>query len=143
VSGECDPLELAARALKHRDRSRHELDRRLEEAGIAAEEREQTLATLERIGYLDDRRFASMRARTLAERGYGDEAIRADLDREGVTAETADAALRGLEPERDRARTLVRRLGGRRSAAVQLLRRGFDPDSVEAALGADVAPGST
>ncbi len=143
MSGECDPLELAARALKHRDRSRHELDRRLEEAGIAAEEREQTLATLERIGYLDDRRFASMRARTLAERGYGDEAIRVDLDREGVTAETADAALRGLEPERDRARTLVRRLGGRRNAAVQLLRRGFDPDSVEAALGADVAPGST
>lgn len=143
MSGECDPLELAARALKHRDRSRRELDRRLEEAGIAAEEREQTLATLERIGYLDDRRFASMRARTLAERGYGDEAIRLDLDREGVTAETADAALRGLEPERDRARTLVRRFGGRRNAAVQLLRRGFDPDSVEAALGADVAPGST
>jgi SOS response regulatory protein OraA/RecX len=143
VTGGCDPLELAARALKHRDRSRHELDRRLEEAGIAAEEREQTLATLERIGYLDDRRFAATRARTLAERGYGDEAIRVDLDREGVTAETADAALRGLEPEYERARTLVRRLGGRRNAAVQLLRRGFDPDSVEAALGADVAPGST
>ena len=66
MSEGCDPLELAARALKHRDRSRNELDRRLEEAGIAADEREQTLATLERIGYLDDRRFAATRARTLA-----------------------------------------------------------------------------
>jgi len=142
VPADCDPLELAARALKHRDRSRHELDRRLEEAGIAVEDREQTLETLERIGYLDDRRFAASRARSLAERGYGDEAIRVDLDREGVTAETAEVAVRGLEPERERARTLVRRLGGRRNAAAQLLRRGFDPDSVEAAVGADVAPGS-
>jgi regulatory protein len=143
VPGECDPLELAARALKHRDRSRHELDRRLEEAGITVEEREKALATLERIGYLDDQRFAATRARTLAERGYGDEAIRLDLDRQGVAGETADAALRGLEPERERARALARRLGGRGNAAVQLLRRGFDPDSVEAVLGADVAPGST
>ncbi|HST16039.1 MAG TPA: RecX family transcriptional regulator [Gaiellaceae bacterium] len=142
MPADCDPLELAARALKHRDRSRNELDRRLEEAGIDASAREQALETLERIGYLDDRRFAATRAHTLAERGYGDEAIRVDLDREGVTAETAEAAVRGLEPEPERARSFVRRLGGRGNAAAQLLRRGFDPDSVEAALGADIAPGS-
>ena len=140
MAGECDPLELAARALRHRDRSRHELDDRLAEAGIEDAERARTLDTLERIGYLDDRRFATARARTLAERGYGDEAIRVDLDRYGLPSDVAAEALGSLEPERDRARALVERLGSRRSTAAQLQRRGFDPDSVEAALG--VAPGS-
>ena len=140
MPGERDPLELAARALRHRDRSRRELDRRLEEVGIEEAERAKTLDTLERIGYLDDRRFAAARARTLAERGYGDEAIRVDLDRHGLASDVADEALGSLEPEPDRARALVLRLGGRRNTAAQLQRRGFDPDSVEAALG--IAPGS-
>jgi len=140
VPGERDPLELAARALRHRDRSRQELDRRLEEVGIEEAERATTLDTLERIGYLDDRRFAAARARTLAERGYGDEAIRVDLGRHGLTSAVAEEALGSLEPEPDRARALVLRLGRRRNTAAQLQRRGFDPDSVEAALG--VAPGS-
>ena len=140
MPGERDPLELAARALRHRDRSRQELDRRLEEVGIEEAERATTLDTLERIGYLDDRRFAAARARTLAERGYGDEAIRVDLDRHGLTSAVAEEALGSLEPEPDRARALVLRLGGRRNTAAQLQRRGFDPDSVEAALG--IAPGS-
>ncbi len=141
----CDPLELAARALKHRDRSRHELDRRLEEAGIAS-----------RRARADARNARADRLprRPALRRDPGTDARRARLRRRGdprrprparaSTAETADAALRGLEPERDRARTLVRRLGGRRNAAVQLasprLRSGRGRSR---AAGPDVAPGST
>ena len=143
MAGRPDPLELATRALRHRDRSRSELDRRLAEGGIAEEERSRTLDTLERVGYLDDRRFAEGRAQTLAGRGYGDDAIRSDLDRQGLGPDVAEDALAGLEPERDRAHALVRRLGGRWNLAAQLLRRGFGEDTVEAVLSSTLRSGSS
>jgi len=54
----------------------------------------------------------------------------------------ASAALSALEPERDRAAALAARLGRSRKTAALLGRRGFDPDAIEAVLGADVAPGA-
>ena len=137
--GASDPVELAARALQHRDRSRHELDERLARAGVGDEERADALATLERVGYLDDARFAAARAEALAGRGYGDEAIRHDLERHGIAAEALAEALAGLEPERERARALVERLGRSVKTARQLARKGFDAESLAAAVGADVA----
>ena len=44
--------------------------------------------------------------RALADRGYGDEAIRFELAREGLDAERVEAAVEGLAPELDRARRL-------------------------------------
>jgi regulatory protein len=112
-------LDVALRALRAADRSRAELDERLRARGYAEEERDGALDELERLGYLDDERTAALRAARLAERGYGDAYIEADLTRRGLPLE---AALAALEPEADRAD----RHGDRGGA--WLARRGFAPE---------------
>jgi regulatory protein len=139
---ERDPVDLAARALQHRDRSRRELDDRLSRAGVGDEERADALARLERVGYVDDARFAAARAEALAGRGYGDAAIRHDLEAHGIDAEGVQVAIGVLDPERERARALVERLGRSMRTARQLARKGFGEESLEAAVGADVAEGA-
>ena len=134
-----DPVALAARALRHRDRSRRQLDERLERAGIAEDERADALETLERVGYVDDGRFAVHRASTLADRGWGDQAIRHLLASDGVPDALADAALSGLEPESARAERLVARLGASPRTAARLRRKGFGEDTVERAAGGSFA----
>lgn len=128
-------LERAARALRTRDRSRGALDRRLALAGVPAAARDAALATLERAGLVDDARVARTRAETLAGRGYGDAAIRAALVREGVAADLAAAAVAELEPEPERARSLVAERGRADARTLRrLTARGFAPETV-----ADVA----
>jgi len=100
----------------------------------------EAIETLERIGYLDDGRFALARAQSLASRGYGDAAILHDHGERGIEGEVAASALAGLEPEHERAEVIAARLGRSRRTAALLARRGFDPAAVEAAIGADVAP---
>ena len=131
---------MAARALRYRDRSKTELDARLERAGVDVDARAEALDTLERIGYVDDVRLAAGRARALADRGYGNQAIAADLESRGVRAAEAAAAIAALPPEHERAAALTERLGAGAKTAALLLRRGFDPEAVEASIGADVAP---
>ena len=63
MPAERDPIDLAARALHHRDRSRRELDDRLARAGVDDDERADALDTLERVGYVDDGRFAAATGR--------------------------------------------------------------------------------
>src|SRR5919204_5713208 len=102
-----DPIELATASLARGDRTRRELDERLERAGIDVEAREAALEALERIGYVDDTRVAVSRAEALAARGQGDEAIRFDLERRGLAASHVEAALAALRPEPERARELA------------------------------------
>jgi regulatory protein len=128
-----DPIEIAARALQHRDRSRRQLDERLARAGVDELERVAALETLERVGYVDDARYAGSRAAELADRGYGDDAIRHLLEQDGIPAAAAAAALDELDPERERAARLVARLGHGPKTASQLSRKGFGDDAVEAA----------
>ena len=123
--GEPNAIDAAARLLRYGDRSRAELEQRLARRGVAPDAAADALATLERVGVLDDERTAALRAETLAARGYGDAWIRADLQRRGLPFE---AALAGLEPERDRAARLVESRG---AAPAWLSRRGFDHDVVE------------
>ncbi len=131
-----DPVDLAAKALQHRDRSRSQIDERLARAGVEDESRADALAALERIGYLDDARFAGQRAASLADRGYGDEAISALLTADGVTAAVAAAAVGALRPEAERAAEIVAKLGGPSpQTAARLARKGFGEDAVEAAAG--------
>jgi regulatory protein len=137
--GEHDPIDLAARALQHRDRSRHELEQRLIRAGIDEDRRTDALDTLERVGYVDDHRFAGARAEALANRGYGDEWIRHDLAEHGVAAEAVAEAIAGVEPEALRAAALVERLGRTAKTGAHLARKGFGEDTLESALGTDVA----
>ncbi len=107
---------VALRALRAADRSRAELEARLAQRGFDESERQHALDELERLGYLDDERTAALRAERLAERGYGDAYIRADLEQRGLAA---DDALAGIEPERER----LARFGDK--GATWLVRRGF------------------
>lgn len=130
-----DALDRAARALRPRDRSRHALEVRLATAGVPAAARGDALDTLERVGLVDDARVATTRAQSLAERGFGDAAIRHDLEGEGVAAELVEEALGGLDPEHERARRLVERRGADLKTARWLAAKGFEAGSIEDALG--------
>jgi regulatory protein len=139
-----EALGAATRALARRDRSVVGLADYLARRGVGRKERAAAVNRLADIGYLDDARFALGRARSLAERGYGDDAVRFELEREGVAADRIDAAVAGLAGERERALSVLR---GSRSALAgirKLAAKGFSADSIEAAaaearidLGAD------
>jgi len=133
-------LSVAGRALARRDLSERRLRERLSRAGVVPAGTDEAVGTLLRAGLVDDERFASARALALAERGLGDAAIRFDLDQQGVAEATAETALAGLEPERDRAQRIVSMRGGGVATARYLARRGFGEDAVEAAAGVPIAP---
>jgi hypothetical protein len=78
------------------------------------------------VGLVDDARTAVRRAEALAERGFGDAAIRYDLEQEGIAPEPVEEALAGLDPERERAgaRGAAR---GRRPHRPLALRPGLRP----------------
>lgn len=128
---ETAPLDLAIRALRHRDRTIAELEERLAAKGIDAAEREETLATLARLGYVDDERFARTRAEQLAGRGSGNALIRHDLEGRGVDAEVVEGALAELEPERERAARIVERRGRSVTTARYLAAKGFGPEALD------------
>ena len=123
--------ELALRALRHRDRSRRDLDRRLERAGIPAAEREQALDALAEAGLLSDARYAEARARVLVARGAGDELIRRDLAQEGIEEEAVESVLAALPPEVERAERLFTRRGADGTALRYLAAKGFSAESLE------------
>jgi SOS response regulatory protein OraA/RecX len=100
-------LARATRALAHRDRSQAAVRRRLAAAGVSVQAAEDAIGALERSGILDDGRAATARAKGLAGRGYGDAAVRFTLEGEGFSGEALEAALAGLTPEAERARTLL------------------------------------
>jgi len=130
-----EALGVAGRALRRRDLSRRALADRLERAAVSPAAAEESLATLTRAGLVDDARVARSRAESLANRGYGDDAIRHRLRREGLEEHAADS-LAGLEPESKRAEAIVGRRGKGPRTARYLGSRGFGEDAVEAALGA-------
>lgn len=132
-------VDTALRAVSRREQSAAELDRRLRRGGFAPGLREETLNRLERVGLVDDERYALRRAESLADRGQGDEAIRWRLGRDGVPDELAARALEALPPESERARKVVAARGPGPRTARELARRGFGEDAVEAALGPFVA----
>ena len=107
-------VDVALRALRHRDLSVRELEERLRAKGFGELEREEALETLERTGLLDDARFAESRARSLAARGAGDaldpsRAVRARAWR----PTSSRTRSRRSTPERERARAVVARRGRR------------------------------
>jgi SOS response regulatory protein OraA/RecX len=134
-----DPIDLAARALRHRDRSRVQIDERLTRAGVGQGRRAEALETLERLGYVDDGRFADARAAALAGRGYGDEAIRELLAADGIAEAVVETAVAALEPEAARAARIVERGGRSLRTARQLGRKGFGEDAIAAAVGEGIA----
>ena len=126
-----DALETATRALARRDLARRAVGERLRRRGVPPATEETVLATLTSAGLLDDARLARARALTLADRGWGDAAIAARLEQEGIAEADAAAAVAGLAPESERAAELVAQESSRRRAARFLARRGFAFETVE------------
>jgi len=79
-----DAVSAGTRALARHDRSEQGLRGILERKGIGEREREEAIATLRRHGALDDERYAEARAAALAERGFGNTAIRFKLEQDGI-----------------------------------------------------------
>jgi regulatory protein len=129
-----EALALAVRALRTRDLTEHELKSRLERRGVHEPAVRESTATLVAAGLVDDARLASARAERLAGRGYGDTAIRHDLESRGVHAEVIESALQALEPEEARARQIVAERGAAARTARYLSARGFASEAVESAV---------
>jgi regulatory protein len=127
-----EALAVATRALARREHSAHGLRERLLRAGVSDTDADEALEELQRVGMLDDGRFATERARVLAERGKGDAAIRFDLERAGVETPEIEAAMSAVEPESERAARVVDRRGATLATARLLASSGFDEAVVEA-----------
>jgi SOS response regulatory protein OraA/RecX len=134
-----EALMVAGRALRRQDLSKRAITELLARASVPPAAVEESLAVLVRAGLVDDARFARTRAAGLAERGYGDAAIRHDLERKGVAPEPIQHALESLDAEAERARRLVKRRGPGASTARYLASKGFGDEAVEAAAGVDFA----
>jgi regulatory protein len=132
---------VAVRALSLREHSRASLDIRLERAGVRDTVRAEVLERAESGGLVDDERFAERRARQLAERGAGDLLIVDDLLRQGVDDAVAQAAVRGLPAEANRATVIVERRGRSVRTLRYLASRGFTEDSLELLI-ADIGSGA-
>jgi regulatory protein len=124
-------VERAVRALARRGHSAAGLRAKLDRAGLSEQAQTDAVETLERLGYLDDGRFAHDRAVRLAERGYGDDWIRADLEAHGIEAETVAASLDALGHEEERAVRAVSAADDPARTARRLARRGFSEGTIE------------
>ena len=131
-----EALRIATRALRARDLSTRRLGEKLARSAVPPAAAADSVAALTRAGLVDDARLARTRAEELAERGYGDAAIRHRLEQEGVPDELVAEAVAGLRREAERAARLIERRGTGIRTARYLTGRGFGEEAVEAALGA-------
>jgi regulatory protein len=137
MSDPVDATELVLRALRHRNRSRSDLEQRLRSAGVEPDEREAALDRLTETGLLSDERFAQERADALARRGAGDALIRQDLRRQGVDHSAVEHAIAELEPEDERALRVFERRGRGQKALRYLAGQGFAAETLERLGSAD------
>jgi SOS response regulatory protein OraA/RecX len=129
-----EALAIAGRTLRRRDVSTRRLAQRLETAGVAPAAEQSVLRALTDAHVLDDGRLAASRASALSDRGWGDAAIAARLEAEGIGEHETSAALAPLPSESERAARLVRQLSPRKAWAL-LARRGFALETIESVVG--------
>ena len=124
-------LAAATRSLAASSRSQEDLERRLARSRHPATARGDAIAALVRAGLIDDTRVGEARAEVLARRGYGDAAIRADLQRRLIPATAAAEVVAALEPELERARRLLAGQSVTPALIRRLSARGFSRDTLE------------
>jgi regulatory protein len=136
---------MAQRLLAVTDRSRVELQRRLERRGYAPETAIEAVDRLQARGWVDDKRLAEDVARRRLSHGYGRRRVVADLVSRGVDAETVNRTAAGLgEGQADAVRIAADRLRRSHSGpltdpevrrlAAALQRRGFDMSDIRGVL---------
>jgi SOS response regulatory protein OraA/RecX len=126
-----EALAKATRMLARRPLPRALLEERLEKKGVAPVALEEAVEVLEQAHYLNDRSYALERARSLAERSYGDAAVHYILEQERVGSELIEEAIASLEPEVERARALLAATADRRRTLRRLVTRGFSAETLE------------
>jgi regulatory protein len=129
-----EALDLATRALARRDRSVVELSDYLARRGVGRPERMQAVERLAEAGYVDDLGFAYRRAASLSARGYGDGAVRFELERRGIRPDQVELALSSIPEEHERALDVLRRAPSPSAGMRRLVAKGFSADAIEAAL---------
>jgi regulatory protein len=140
----------ALRLLGVRWRSREELRRRLGQAGFPPEEIERALEDLERVGLVDDERFAREAVRDQTSRRLaGNRAVRAALREKGIDQVVAEEAIQAAGDEAERAHELAVRRATRMAALGPeaaarrlygvLLRRGYGHEVAREACKAAIA----
>lgn len=98
----------ALRLLKTRERSEKELAGRLQRKGFAAEAVNAAIERCRELGYVDDGRFASGRARQLLASGRAvGPRLRRELHNAGVAEEVVEQALAELNEDYSEAELLV------------------------------------
>ena len=139
-----EAFDYALKVLQRRLHSRSELQRKLAKREYAAGTIEEVLNDLERLGYVDDARFAKTKAQSAAEyKHHGQRRAMIELRKAGVTDATARKAVEDVYDPRDNlatARMLAQKQGprlkklepqvARRRLAGMLLRRGFDYETI-------------
>jgi SOS response regulatory protein OraA/RecX len=125
-----DANEIALRALRARDWSASELERRLVERGVREDDAATTIAALVRTGLVDDARLAERRAAALADRGAGDSLIRHRLRELGIDGDLIEDAIAALAPEQERALRIVERRGPGPRTVRYLAGKGFSEEAV-------------
>jgi regulatory protein len=130
-----EALATAVRTVSRRDISAVRLRQRLDARGINSQEAEAAVETLSAAGVVDDDRLARSRARALAERGWGDAAVAARLEQEGLPSQAVTGALAEIPAEHERAAKLGARTPDRRALWRLLARRGFAPETIEEIVG--------
>jgi regulatory protein len=132
-------LDLAYRALGHRERTVAEMRAYLEGKGVEPEAIEQCIAELETGRFLDDARFAERFAEDKRElERWGSERIGGELARRGVPGDMIEAVLasQGRDDELAAALALLAKRvpeppaddRGRNRAWQMLVRKGYEPE---------------
>lgn len=145
---EPSPAQRALGLLVRREHSQQELLRKLGARGVEEPAAAAAVARMAAAGWQDDARFAASLVRARAAGGQGPLRIRAELATHGLPADTIAQAFAALADSGEadwagRAHGLIQRRFGaalavdpllQRKAAQFLLRRGFDLDTVRAAI---------
>lgn len=143
--------EKALALLAVRERSRHEIELRLQRAGFEPGVVADTLGWLEGLDYLDDRRFVERYVSEKLANGWGERRVRAELLRRGVERRVVDEGVGALTEKGAGAQDLEmvtalarRRFGrqfavdpetGKRRLAGFMARRGYDWDAIRTVTG--------
>lgn len=100
--------ERALRYLGYRDRTRHEVVKRLKDDGYPDELAQSVCQWLSDLDFVDDERLARQWARSRAAGGYGPRRILQDLSRRGVASDMARRVVADLGGDEDeRAQAIV------------------------------------
>jgi len=97
MSGESDLLraqDYALKVLSYRERSRKEIQVRMERKGFEKDMIDKVLRYLESQKYLDDRRFAELWAHDCLRKGYGKWRVILELREKGVNQEIIDGVVK-------------------------------------------------